>query len=162
MNRTELVLMLAILGACASPPRTAKRPQIPPPGPSLSREAREFERQQAQRVDEEATKAFLEQEIERNKPPEPTPPPSQPTVQAVRYVERPVYVQRRAYADEYPYYYESARHYHGDHYTSPFPWNTAIGAGMGAIIGHQSGHRGEGAAIGAGVGLLLDLGRWHW
>jgi hypothetical protein len=28
------------------------------------------------------------------------------------------------------------------------------GAGLGAIIGHQSGHGGEGAAIGAGAGLL--------
>lgn len=30
----------------------------------------------------------------------------------------------------------------------------AAGAGLGAIIGHQSGHGGEGAAIGAGAGLL--------
>jgi Glycine zipper len=29
------------------------------------------------------------------------------------------------------------------------------GAGLGAIIGHQSGHGGEGAAIGAGGGALL-------
>ena len=32
--------------------------------------------------------------------------------------------------------------------------------GLGAIIGHQSGHRDEGAAIGAGIGLLFDLARW--
>ncbi len=30
----------------------------------------------------------------------------------------------------------------------------ALGAGTGAIIGHQSGHGGEGAAIGAGLGAL--------
>jgi hypothetical protein len=30
----------------------------------------------------------------------------------------------------------------------------AIGAGTGAIIGHQSGHGGEGALIGAGIGAL--------
>jgi len=30
----------------------------------------------------------------------------------------------------------------------------ALGAGTGAIIGHQSGHAGEGALIGAGVGAL--------
>jgi uncharacterized protein YcfJ len=30
----------------------------------------------------------------------------------------------------------------------------ALGAGAGAIIGHQSGHQGEGALIGAGVGAL--------
>ncbi|MCC6695365.1 MAG: glycine zipper 2TM domain-containing protein [Candidatus Hydrogenedentes bacterium] len=30
----------------------------------------------------------------------------------------------------------------------------AVGAGAGAIIGHQSGKAGEGALIGAGVGAL--------
>lgn len=30
----------------------------------------------------------------------------------------------------------------------------ALGAGTGAIIGHQSGHQGEGALIGAGVGAI--------
>ncbi|MCA8964540.1 MAG: glycine zipper family protein [Planctomycetes bacterium] len=44
--------------------------------------------------------------------------------------------------------------------TTRFPVNTAVGAGLGAIIGHQSGHRDEGAAIGAGIGLLFDLARW--
>lgn len=41
-----------------------------------------------------------------------------------------------------------------------FPVNTAIGAGVGAIIGNQRGHRGRGALIGGGVGLLFDLNRW--
>ncbi len=31
---------------------------------------------------------------------------------------------------------------------------SAAGAGLGAIIGHQSGHTGQGAAIGAGAGGL--------
>ena len=31
---------------------------------------------------------------------------------------------------------------------------SAVGAGSGAIIGHQSGHRGRGALIGAGVGAI--------
>lgn len=30
----------------------------------------------------------------------------------------------------------------------------ALGAGAGAIIGHQSGHQGEGALIGAGLGAI--------
>lgn len=30
----------------------------------------------------------------------------------------------------------------------------ALGAGTGAIIGHQTGHAGEGALIGAGIGAL--------
>jgi hypothetical protein len=41
-----------------------------------------------------------------------------------------------------------------------FPVNTAIGAGIGAIIGHRRGGRGRGALIGGGIGLLFDLGRW--
>lgn len=41
-----------------------------------------------------------------------------------------------------------------------FPINTAVGAGIGAIIGHQRGRRDRGALIGGGVGLLFDLNRW--
>lgn len=41
-----------------------------------------------------------------------------------------------------------------------------LGAGIGAIIGHQSGHRTEGALVGAAAGLLLDWwsygGGWGW
>lgn len=40
-----------------------------------------------------------------------------------------------------------------------FPANTFVGAGVGAILGHQHGHRHRGALIGAGAGLLLDLPR---
>ena len=43
---------------------------------------------------------------------------------------------------------------------SRFPVNTAVGAGIGAIIGHQSGRRDRGALIGGGIGLLFDLSRW--
>ncbi|HTF57707.1 MAG TPA: glycine zipper family protein [Planctomycetota bacterium] len=43
----------------------------------------------------------------------------------------------------------------------PFVSDTVLlGAGVGAIIGHQSGHRTRGALIGAGAGFLLD--RWTW
>jgi hypothetical protein len=44
-----------------------------------------------------------------------------------------------------------------------FPWNTLLYGGLGAVIGHQSGHRDRGLAIGAGVGLLFDtLGARRW
>ena len=43
---------------------------------------------------------------------------------------------------------------------NPFPVNTTFGAGVGAILGHQSGRRDEGALIGAGLGLVFDLARW--
>ncbi|MBI4565070.1 MAG: glycine zipper family protein [Planctomycetes bacterium] len=36
-----------------------------------------------------------------------------------------------------------------------------IGAGVGAIIGHQSGHRTQGAIIGAAAGLLMDHFFWR-
>jgi hypothetical protein len=47
---------------------------------------------------------------------------------------------------------------------SYFPFvsrNVLLGAGVGAIIGHQSGHRTRGAIIGAGAGLLLDSMMWR-
>jgi len=43
-----------------------------------------------------------------------------------------------------------------------FPVNTAVGAGIGAIVGHQRGRRHRGALIGGSIGLLFDLQRlWH-
>jgi hypothetical protein len=42
----------------------------------------------------------------------------------------------------------------------PFPFHTVLGAGIGAVIGHQSGQRSAGAWIGGGIGLALDLQRW--
>ena len=39
--------------------------------------------------------------------------------------------------------------------------NVLLGAGIGAIIGHQSGHRTQGAVIGAASGLLLDSMNWR-
>lgn len=90
---------------------------------------------------EPETKRFLEGEIERRSPPQ------EPEV---RYVERTVYVDR-------PYdRYRSGRDPHR------FPWGTAYGAGIGAVIGYQHHKQaGAGAAIGGGIGLLLDLSRWH-
>jgi hypothetical protein len=44
----------------------------------------------------------------------------------------------------------------------PFvPDTVALGAGLGAIIGHQRGERTKGALIGAGVGMLLEFLRWR-
>ena len=43
-----------------------------------------------------------------------------------------------------------------------FPVNTVVGAGVGAVIGHQRGRRDRGALIGAGLGLLFDLNRWRY
>jgi len=85
-----------------------------------------------------------------------------------RYVDRPVYVDRYGYGWDdcgEPYYghgYGYGHYGYGRHARSTFPLNTALGAGVGAVIGHQSRHRNEGALIGAGLGLLLDFGHWCW
>ena len=44
--------------------------------------------------------------------------------------------------------------------SSRFPVNTVVGAGLGAIFGHQRGRRDRGALIGGSIGLLFDLSRW--
>jgi len=44
----------------------------------------------------------------------------------------------------------------GDHYL-----NTLFWGGLGAVIGHQSGHAGRGAIIGAGFGHMVDHGGLH-
>lgn len=97
-------------------------------------------------TDESATELFLDHEIERRRYVAPAPVPQ-------RIVER-IYVTS---PDPYREHYRHEQRY----YRSRFPWNTAIGAGLGAVIGHQSGRRDRGAAIGAGIGLLFDLARWH-
>ncbi len=63
-----------------------------------------------------------------------------------------------------PYYYDyEPRYYYGHrrHRETTFPVGTLVGAGVGAAIGRHNGHRGRGAWIGGGIGLLLDLNRWH-
>jgi len=52
---------------------------------------------------------------------------------------------------------ESVRARSPGHYV---PWNTLLWSGLGAAIGSHNGKSGEGAAIGAGFGLLLDAARW--
>lgn len=46
-------------------------------------------------------------------------------------------------------------------YVPAFSPAVLLGAGIGAVIGHQSGHKWEGAAIGAGAGLLFDWLLWR-
>ncbi|MDO8349425.1 MAG: hypothetical protein Q7T30_04255 [Planctomycetota bacterium] len=164
MKTVITVSLLLTIAACAGPryvERTAPVPVITPPA-LLPRRA---DPAPLPAPDDAATRAWLDQEIERNRY---VPPP--PPVEVVeRIVERPVYVSApggyyEPYAYE-PYAYRPYYHYgsyqrHYDHPTT-FPLHTALGAGIGAIVGHQSGHRGRGAWIGGGLGLLMDLGS-HW
>jgi len=133
-------------------PAEVRQEPAPPPGPDA------------------ATRAWLDQEIERNR----YVPPPVPVEVVERIVERPVYVRESGgYYDPYyyepysyrPYYYGAYGHYgsygNRSYRHTTFPVHTALGAGIGAIVGHQSGHRGRGAWIGGGLGLLMDLGsRW--
>ena len=94
-------------------------------------------------------------------------PPTYRTVRETVEVEVPVEADQprvvlvedgRRYSTYDNYIYE--RTAHRARRTSRFPINTALGAGIGAIIGHQRGRRDRGALIGGGIGLLLDLNRW--
>jgi hypothetical protein len=142
-----LILALVLAAGCSSV--RVLQPEAPPPraaaaGPaSLPPEPARPGRSGERAVTEEAaTELYLDHEIARRRQVAAVEPPP-------RVVERPV-------ADDWSRAYEAEYR----NYRSRFPWSTAAGAGLGAIIGHQSGHRGEGAAIGAGLGLLFDLGRW--
>ncbi|MFK7738866.1 MAG: hypothetical protein AB8H80_00985 [Planctomycetota bacterium] len=66
----------------------------------------------------------------------------------------------RARRDAYREYLQDRRFRGGRRRGNAFPVNTAIGAGIGAIVGHQRGRRGRGALVGSGIGLLFDLARW--
>ena len=110
------------------------------------------------------------------------PPPPLPQQAPVVYVDRPVYVEDRRYGIDYDYEYDAygnrfcddgfyrgyptgyyrARRFGGYGYGRgyrPAPINTALGAGIGALVSSRR-HRGRGAAIGAGVGLLFDFANW--
>ena len=147
--KTPALVLLMLAAACAGPRYAERTGPVPPAPPAPVTTAPPV----IAPVNEEATRAWLDREIElapRVEPPE-------PIVQVVeRTVERPVYVnddRRYRYPHYDPYYRPRYRH-------STFPINTALGAGIGAIIGHQDGHRGRGAWIGGSIGYLFDAARW--
>lgn len=112
-------------------------------------------------TDEEATRAFLQERIEQQRAvnPERAPEP------VYQYIERPQEPQPIGYdASGWPVHrdaYGGPVYYRDPCPPSTFPVNTLLGAGVGAIIGHQNGRRESGALIGGGVGMLLDLFRWY-
>jgi hypothetical protein len=157
------------LAACSSPPAPPLVPQVP----ALQREepravVPEWRRAESDRSPAESPRgtAFEEPRIG-----EPVYRTVVHTVEVPTYVEVPSEprTQWRAvdhggvWAEPYgsygyhgyyePYGYRRARR-------STFPVNTLLGAGLGAVIGHQSGRRDRGALIGGGLGLLFDLPRW--
>lgn len=151
MSRSFFVTITAALAgltACAAP-RYAEpnRPVAKSIGLPATQDA--GQRAVPGAADSEATRAWFDREIER-----------------ARYVPPPPPVETRIVYERVPVQYDEYYVSQPDcRYDDPcdgprFPVNTAVGAGLGAIIGHQSGHRDEGAAIGAGIGLLFDLARW--
>jgi len=136
-----------------SPPPVVQ-PQAPP--------------QPAQQTNEEATRAWLDRTIEERRNANPPVPMQQQPVERTVYVERPYPEGGASYGYGYdqggqPVYGPYSSPGYGANPYGSFPIHTALGAGMGAVIGNQFHHQsGRGAAIGAGVGLLLDLAHWHW
>lgn len=130
------ILAVAFLAGCSAV-RQQPEPVIPPPHTDQSRPV-----YRVPPTDDAASQAFLEREIERKgRPPElpPAPPIGGATVFRDRYVVPQGYYEDPAAA---------------------FPWSTVYGASIGALIGYGYDDPGEGAAIGAGIGFLFDLGRW--
>lgn len=157
MNVRACLLSCSVFAACAAAPTVGRAPQVPPlaievPQADLSRDEglrAAADRRPAMHFDEQALPSgtvtyrtfthTVEVPVE--------------VVREVPVAGEPVYVGTRGYRDWYDY--DRARR------RGPwFPVHTVVGAGVGAIIGHQHGHRGRGAWIGAHTGLLLDLARW--
>ncbi len=146
--RTLSIALLLLAAACSGPryvERTRPVPPAPPPAAQTTTPT-------VAPMNEDATRAWLDREIELA----PVVEPPEPIVQlGERVVERPVADHDYSrYPHHDPYYRPRYRRH------STFPINTALGAGIGAIIGHQDGHRGEGAWIGGSIGYLLDHARW--
>lgn len=166
MRRLPFGLLLIPLGACQGPSWATHTPIQPvPPGAyaPVVQPRQAPVPQQAPRpatTNEEATNAWLDQQIERNRY-VPPPPPAQPVAEPPPPAPEPqvLYVEGDPYYR--PIYYYGPRYEHRPAPSTTFPVHTAVGAGLGAIIGHQSGHKGEGAWIGGGLGLLMDLCS-HW
>ena len=160
MRTVFTVSLLLSVVACAGPRYAERTPPPPPPPPQAAQLPPRQDLTPLPPVNDAATKAWLDREIEHNRYVAPPPPP-------VPAVERLADERQLGYqpADQDPYAYRPYYHYGAYGRSEPpgttFPLHTALGAGVGAIIGHQSGHRSEGAWIGGGLGLLMDLGS-HW
>ncbi|MFT4842603.1 MAG: hypothetical protein ACI8UD_003148 [Planctomycetota bacterium] len=170
--RAFTMLMVAVTAvACAAPPKLARAPLVPllpvdAPAVDAGREAAD-----AGRADRDQSAASV-RGVERRFDVETSAPTYRTLIETVE-VEVPVAVQGQAepsvvYVNSgrgystYDDYLYNRRSYRDRQRGSRFPINTVVGAGVGAIIGHQRGRRDRGALIGGGVGLLFDLNRWRY
>jgi hypothetical protein len=158
-----ILLLPWLLIACATPRHLELAPQVPPTGTEAPRA--DLSRDAGQRAAADRSPSRPMAEL-----PTMNETPMIETTVAFRSVVEVVEVPQPVAAD--PGDAAQARYYHDDWQPERyryqerrrgfFPVGTAVGAGVGAVIGNQSGRRGRGAAIGAGLGLLFDITRAWW
>lgn len=163
MKKRSWLLSLSVLAGCAaSEPTVGRAPQVPQlqidtPKADLSRDA--GMRADADRrppmafADEQAMEPSASRVVTRTFTQVVEVPVEVQVERQAPVAGEPVYVGVHGYRDWYDY--DRARRR-----GTWFPVNTVVGAGIGAVIGNQHGHRGRGALIGAHAGLLLDVARW--
>ena len=163
MRTLSCCLLLA--AACAAPPHVERAPLVPPL--AVTQPSADLERDIGVRAAADRSPGRPMSEL----PSRYTPPPADETTVAYRSVVEVVQVPQANTGGDAGYD-QQARGYYDDWQPQPqsyqyqdrrrgwFPVNTAVGAGIGAVIGHQSGRRDRGALIGGGLGLFLDMQRW--
>lgn len=170
MTASRSIALLSLLGlvlvgaACSGGPRARYQETQVEPAPerlsedaTLNHESGRFEGYSDEAADAWLTRKVadaIEAEIRRRDAERERRAAQEAQRQATEHTRRQIV---RSY-ESYPRY----RHAYGRGPADYIPWNTAIYGGLGAVIGHQSGHRDEGFAIGASLGLMQDLMRWRW
>lgn len=170
-SRCAIVGLLLLTASCAAP-KSQPRAQLAPPlqldAPLMSvdrlaAQAGRADRDQSKATTQASPSAWLERRESRSL--------ARSTYRTVtEMVEVPVEIETlqssaallaepRQYYSTYDDYLDSRQAYRSDR-SSRFPVKTFVGAGLGAIIGHQHGRRDRGALIGGSLGLLFDLSSW--
>ena len=150
MIRAGVLLSVALLAGCSTPP-VAVSGEVPPPVVHVESApaARPPAGQRLRPVDPAATEAWLNAQREE-------------TLQREEAVREHELALARANAPVQ--YHQRERIVYERVHREPghtFPWNTALGATTGAIIGSTSCDTAEGALIGGSIGLFLNLCRWY-
>lgn len=150
MIRAGVLLSLALIASCSAPP-IATAGEVPPPVAHVESApaARMPAAQRLRPVDPAATDAWLnaqrEEALHREEAQREHELAMARASAPVQAVQRDRIVYERVRRDP----------------VHTFPWNTALGATTGAIIGSTSCDAAEGALIGGSIGLFLDLCRWY-
>lgn len=156
------LLLPWLLTACAAPGHLELAPQVPPMERAAPRADLDRDAGQRAAADRSPSRPMAEM-------PSMSETTMSETTVAFRSVVEVVEVPQPVAADPGD---GQARYYHEDWQPERdryqprrrgwFPVGTVVGAGVGAVIGNQSGRRGRGAWIGGGLGLLFDINRTWW